>query len=168
MTKNDIDDERFRQELIAHGIPTRDAAPLTGDGARAAVQLARILALPHCKPTLLRRIVRGVSGWTFRRLGLIIVASIAAIVASSSSSCPRRWEARFTEVELGALPASGESWEFAARPRHQGAESSVQTHTPDPTFMSPATPGFPSTTRPETSNAEKGPIDQRSGVTTPN
>lgn len=75
------DDERFRQELIAHGIPVSGASPHPDDDARAALELARILALPQGTPGLLRRITSGVSGRCTRRIVLPILAVATVLVA---------------------------------------------------------------------------------------
>lgn len=75
------DDERFRQELIAHGVPTTDASPLPRDVARAELELARILALPQRKPTVLRAVTSAATGRRTRRIVLPILATVAVVVA---------------------------------------------------------------------------------------
>lgn len=113
------DDERFRQELIGHGIPINDASPHLGDDARARLELARILALPQGKPTSLRRLTSGASNRP-RRIMLPILAAAAVLVAVfvvvghpggqgyvAQAGTPRLLALK--GVEPGTLPASGGS-----------------------------------------------------------
>ncbi len=83
MRRNDVeDDELFRRELIAHGVPVRDAHPVPGDDARAVLELARILALPQGKPPVRPRPRLGFVGPRSVRLGFpVMAATLAALVA---------------------------------------------------------------------------------------
>ncbi len=113
------DDERFREELIAHGIPVSDASPHQGDDARAALELARILALPQGKPTVPRRVNSGASGRGTRRivlpvLGIAVVLVTVFFVVARPGSQGYVAQAGTPKilalpgVHPGALPASGD------------------------------------------------------------
>ncbi|MFT4286903.1 MAG: CU044_5270 family protein [Nocardioides sp.] len=105
---------------MAHGIPTRDVSPRPGDGARAAAELARILALPQRRPPLRRRLVNRWSRRRPTRFVLPVVATVAALAVGffvvvrpggseyiAEAGTPPLL--RLGGVDAGALPASGES-----------------------------------------------------------
>ncbi|WP_460830066.1 CU044_5270 family protein [Nocardioides hungaricus] len=118
-TDVDEDDERFRQELIAHGIRVQDASPLPGDDARVALELTRILALPRRKPPLLRRLTSAASSRRTWRIALPVLATVSVLVAvfvvvvqpggrgyvAEAGTPPLL---RLSGVQPGSLPASGE------------------------------------------------------------
>lgn len=77
--RSDADDEQFRHELIAHGMPARDPSPLPGDDARAALELARIMSLPQDRPALRRSRV-ATTKWGVRRIIVPVLATVAVMV----------------------------------------------------------------------------------------
>lgn len=116
----DQDDEQFRRELIAHGIPARDGSPLPGDDTRAALELARILALPQQKPTLLRRLASvPPSRRKSRRFVVPLLATVVVLAAvffivvrpggngyvAQAGTPPLL---KLSGVQPGQLPTSGE------------------------------------------------------------